>query len=409
MPLETDLKKAYALLYDQKLPLAALKLYDTILKDNPDCIPGLLYKAATLEKLYFGYADWHSDITLENSVELLERALKVAQRRGDMSKLGFVYFRFFVHWFNVKKYDLARTYFDKARECKYDEKALEMWEFQLNRKPRRSNKNKKEGDGENVHEPTVVTTVNETADTEHTSTVVTPQVEPKPEVVSEPETNLGPKFRTDWYQTPKTVTIVIYTQTLPESVSDVQLQLRNNRTLTVTYPIRSKGSEFQYSVKLAGRVADNGTSESRENGNSNGNGSISCHVFSKKLEITLQKLDTGVSWHALEYVETRGDEQREKEKARVLKYPSSSKNATDWSRIGSSGGGNNGDDDDDEDAGSADAFFRKLYKNADADTRRAMMKSYIESNGTALNTSWEDVKDKVVETVPPEGMELKHY
>ena len=397
MPLETDLKKAYTLLYDQKSPLEALKLYDTILRDNPDCIPGLLYKAATLEKLYFGYADWHSDVTLENSVELLEKALKVAQQRGDMSKLGFVYFRFFVHWFNLKKYDVAKGDFDKARECRYDEKALEMWEFQLNRKLKKSSKSGKDAGSdeqkEQKEERDVPRPTGATAATEHSSTLATPEAESKPEVVS--EINLGPKFRTDWYQTTKTVTIVIYTQTLPEAASDVQLQLRDNQTLTVTYPIRSKGSEFQYTVKLAGRVA--------------GNDNIMCHVFSKKLEITLQKLDSGVSWHALEYVETSRDEQKEKDKAQVLKYPSSSKNATDWSRIGSPRDGGDNDDDDDDDAGSADAFFRKLYKNADDDTRRAMMKSYIESNGTALNTSWDDVKDKVVETVPPEGMELKHY
>jgi hypothetical protein len=43
-----------------------------------------------------------------------------------------------------------------------------------------------------------------------------------------------------------------------------------------------------------------------------------------------------------------------------------------------------------------DSFFKKLYANADPDTQRAMMKSYYESQGTALSTNWDEVgKDKV--------------
>lgn len=54
-------------------------------------------------------------------------------------------------------------------------------------------------------------------------------------------------------------------------------------------------------------------------------------------------------------------------------------------------------------------FFKKLYKDADPDTKRAMMKSYTESNGTALSTNWADVKKKPVETNPPEGVEAKSW
>jgi len=61
-----------------------------------------------------------------------------------------------------------------------------------------------------------------------------------------------------------------------------------------------------------------------------------------------------------------------------------------------------------EEAG-IDDFFKKLYADADDDTRRAMMKSYQESGGTALSTNWSDVSKGKVETKPPEGMEARKY
>lgn len=47
-----------------------------------------------------------------------------------------------------------------------------------------------------------------------------------------------------------------------------------------------------------------------------------------------------------------------------------------------------------------DGFFKKLYANADDDTRRAMVKSYYESQGTALSTNWDEVGKGKVEVRP---------
>ncbi|KAI9063111.1 SGS-domain-containing protein [Trametes sanguinea] len=54
-------------------------------------------------------------------------------------------------------------------------------------------------------------------------------------------------------------------------------------------------------------------------------------------------------------------------------------------------------------------FFRKLYADADEDTRRAMMKSFQESGGTTLSTNWDEVKKSTVEVKPPEGSEWKKW
>ncbi len=55
------------------------------------------------------------------------------------------------------------------------------------------------------------------------------------------------------------------------------------------------------------------------------------------------------------------------------------------------------------------ALFRTLYKDADDDTRRAMVKSYQESGGTVLSTNWDEVGRGAVEMRAPEGMEVKKY
>jgi suppressor of G2 allele of SKP1 len=54
-------------------------------------------------------------------------------------------------------------------------------------------------------------------------------------------------------------------------------------------------------------------------------------------------------------------------------------------------------------------FFQNLFTNADEDTRRAMMKSFQESGGTALSTNWEDVSKGPVPIKPPAGSETRKW
>lgn len=89
------------------------------------------------------------------------------------------------------------------------------------------------------------------------------------------------------------------------------------------------------------------------------------------------------------------------EKSSAPAYPSSSRTGPkNWDNL---------EVDAEDDSSDVNGFFKMLYKDATPEARRAMMKSFTESGGTSLSTSWEDVKDKTVHPVPPEGVEAKKW
>lgn len=151
-------------------------------------------------------------------------------------------------------------------------------------------------------------------------------------------------------------------------------------------------------------------------------------ILSTKVEVKLLKANPGKKWADLEGVpeEVVDDSEEKTKKGKKLEadkpvYPSSAKTGPkDWDKLaadlsakakskakgkGKDGEDEGGDDDmgydSDEGGDPVNFFFKKLYKGADEDTRRAMMKSYIESNGTALSTNWAEVGKAKVETSPP--------
>ncbi|KAK7207040.1 SGS-domain-containing protein [Myxozyma melibiosi] len=125
-------------------------------------------------------------------------------------------------------------------------------------------------------------------------------------------------------------------------------------------------------------------------------------ILSTKIEFKLHKL-VPAKWAALE----RSDlEASSAPPALPSAYPSS-KGAKDWDKVVVE---EIGDKQEEVEGGDpASFFFKKLYADADEDTRRAMMKSYVESNGTALSTNWSEVKKETMKTSPPSGMEAKNW
>ena len=340
------LKDGYKKLYDDKEPDVALAIYENVLERNPNHIKALVYKAASLEKLYFGNKEKHTSQIIDEANECLSKALVEAQGRGNRELISFVYFRLFVHYFNRKMYQQAGNFFKLAKDHGYQDATMSMWEQRLNKKLAKVKPEEKDS------------TINQLN-----------QLKLDNEPVK--------SFKVDWYQTPNNVTVSLFTDTLPLTAEDIIVHVNsNNKTINVSYPIVSKGSEFQYNVTLSNEIVST---------------NIQCKMFTKKIEIIFEKLKKKSTWHSLSEEQTPITDNHK---------------GKDWSKIII-------DDKDEthneEEDGSADSFFQKIYADADPDTRRAMMKSFIESNGTTLNTSWDDVKEGKVETVPPEGSELKHY
>lgn len=105
---------------------------------------------------------------------------------------------------------------------------------------------------------------------------------------------------------------------------------------------------------------------------------------------------------AEESTETKDKAPATQESSSKPAYPSSSRTGPkNWDTIG--------DDVDSDEEKDVNVFFKKLFKGATPEQQRAMMKSFTESNGTSLSTDWDDVKNRTVETVPPEGVEAKKW
>lgn len=231
-----------------------------------------------------------------------------------------------------------------------------------------------------------------------------------------PQQTPAEKIRHEWYQNSENIYFTLLAKGVPKDKAQVDIQ---ERSLNISFPLAT-GSSFDLTLEPLFAAVKPDKCITR--------------VMATKVEIILVKATPGQKWSKLESSEPIAADSTEagaadtddgtraalttNAAASAPAYPTSSKSGPkDWDAIarGSKATDKEGDgasleDDDDYEGGDeANHFFKKLFKGASPEAQRAMMKSYTESNGTALSTDWSEVSKGKVETVPPDGMEAKKW
>ncbi|KAI3731339.1 hypothetical protein L1987_62527 [Smallanthus sonchifolius] len=198
-----------------------------------------------------------------------------------------------------------------------------------------------------------------------------------------------PKYRHEFYQKPEEVVVTIFAKGIPADSVSVTF---GEQILSVTIYVPEEES-YVFQPRLFGKIIP-----------------ANCKyvVLSTKIEIRLAKVEP-IHWTSLEFSKNvlvaRSNTVLSGNQRPV--YPSS-KPTKDWDKLEAQVKKEEKDEKLDGDA-ALNKFFRDIYKDADEDTRRAMQKSFVESNGTVLSTNWKEVGSKEVEGSAPDGMEMKKW
>ncbi|KAG0255147.1 Protein SGT1 A, partial [Actinomortierella ambigua] len=205
---------------------------------------------------------------------------------------------------------------------------------------------------------------------------------------AQPTTPSVHRVRHEWYQNDSFVTISVFIKNAKKDNVDIQI---TERALSVSVKMPT-GSDYSLELEPLSHAIDPAESQ--------------FEVLSTKIEIRLKKQRIAVKWGALEGEDVHaGSMATTASAAATPSYPSSSRRGPkDWDALDREAAK---DEDKAEGDKALNQLFSQIYKDADDDTKRAMMKSFTESNGTCLSTNWGEVSKGTVETRPPEGMIAK--
>lgn len=360
---------------DNKDYLSAIESYTSAIKENPKAFKAYI-KRATAYQRFKNYDRARTDIS---------EAFALAQERGKREELGECYYRLGLIYYSEKLFKLALTNLKNAEKYGCKEPSISTWILKAEADVKREDPNydlnkdmgAKQGNEttKNSGKDTVTSTSTSTNPSTNTSTSTSTNID-----TINKHAPLKVKIRDDWYQTNEEAIITIYAKNVNADTLKISY---NERSVSVSFP-NGIGSEYSYNLDPLYSSIDPKQSS---------------HVVkSTKIEITLVKIEKG-KWPSLEGNSDNNESSREQ----PLEYPTSAKKSINWANF------NVGDDDNDESQQNENDFFAKLFKDTDDDTRKAMMKSFTESNGTVLTTDWNDAKGKTFEPSPPEGMEAKKW
>lgn len=200
-----------------------------------------------------------------------------------------------------------------------------------------------------------------------------------------------PKFRHAFYQKQEEVVVTIFAKGIPAKSIAIEF---GEQILSVTIDIPGEQANH-FQRRLFGKIIPD---------------KCRYEVLSTKIEIRLAKAEA-INWVSLEYSQENAVKQVHSSSAVGSgrpTYTSSKRSVADWDKLEAQVKKEEKEEKLDGDA-AVNKMFGEIYRNSDEDVRRAMIKSFYESNGTVLSTNWQDVGAKKVEGSPPEGMELKKW
>ena len=399
------------------------------LKDNPASPLWLIQRATAYQRL------GKHDLSLVDA----DNAVVAARSRARRELIAQAQFRRAVALHGLKRFGDARLCLNWTRKMDEKMKALGMWQAKVVKdfddaggEGAPGNETSVQEYPEKVHE--ISSALEESTVSEKTYTKE--QKGKMPEVTVAPVITATPKekIRHEFYQSTDTLTITVFAKGAPKDKSEVIIKEgsvtihhlnslippTNVSQLEISFPVLSSNTTYDFSVDPLFARVDPAKSSYR--------------ITPHKLEVILQKSIPGLKWPSLEGndpIVSSTTEDTPTIPSHVLspstntekapQYPTSSRNGPkDWDALATdalkatsadNSGENAADlnDDDNEGGDPMNDFFKKLYKGADPDTKRAMMKSFQESNGTALSTNWAEVGKETVKTQPPDGVEAKKW
>jgi suppressor of G2 allele of SKP1 len=383
----------------------AVKHYTDAISANPNAV-NYYIKRSTAYQRSSKYPEALTDA---------EVAVVLAHKRAKRELIKDSQLRRAIALFHQERYGDAEFVLGIVKRLDDKEKTLAIWEMKIGGKLKaldegdeRRNTTVKE-----VPDVEVPSASNSKATAKSEDTKAAEPAAPKP-VVPTPAN----KIKHDWYQNNDNVYFNLLAKGVPKDKATVEIE---KDSLSISFPIQDSSSDFSYSLDPFYAPVDPSNSTFR--------------ITGTKVEVTLKKEKPGVKWHALEGdrdTSAAADDNKPSIPSHVLTsktneqppaYPTSSRNgAKDWDKVANDltakkpkSKGKDGDDDGDDDydpdneGDETSRFFKQLYKGADPDQQKAMMKSYQESGGTVLSTDWSNVGKRTVVPEPPEGMEARKY
>lgn len=379
----------------------AIKQYTAALAVSPTS-PDYLIKRSTAYQRS-SPADYASAVADAN------RAVFNAQKRGKRELILQGQLRRAIALFGLERYSDSRFCLNIVKRMDPKEKTLPIWENKIATKMAAAG-------GEQAVTIKEIPDEEETPVASQTNTVGSaPTSASAPAQPSALAQTPADKIRHDWYQNNDKVYFTLLAKGVPKDKATIDIQ---PRSLTISFPLQTS-SDYDFSLEPLFAEIDPSAS--------------TFSIMSTKVEIVLQKSQPGQKWSSLESKEpvdhksstitsvTPTSAQASTATQKAPSYPTSSRSGPkDWDKLASEAlakpktgdskpGAKIEEEEDDEGGDPVNGFFKKLYSGADPDTRRAMMKSFSESNGTALSTNWDEVKKGKVETSPPDGLEAKKW